>query len=190
MAQDESRLIRDMTHILHEYMLTCGSLLPANTLRFLLDKMAVSIIPRYTRTLYELRYLSEQGVAAMRVDAAALERIFLHLPNYNDPERLPSSALSSYVRLVRREFEPLQRALKVLQIDSRTETFVEVYFELTPPEERSIQDFVRLVELQGRHREDVRPWIASLSRRGVVEANRRDVALAAQAEGGVRRARG
>lgn len=174
-AQDETRLVRAMATMLHETVLNCTAVLPPPTLRFLLDKIAASIIPKYTNTLYRLRRMPIEAVSAMRVDSAALEKTFLQLPNYNDPDRFAPQMLTGYMKLVRREFDQLHRALKVLQVDASGETFVDVYYDVTLPEDRSIQNFVRLVELKGLRREEVRPWIASLSKRGVVEATRRDM---------------
>lgn len=174
-SQDESKLIRSMSTVLHDLVLNCSALVPATTLRFLLDKVAASVIPKYTNTLYKQRRLSDEAVAAMRVDSAAFEKVFLQLPNYNDPQRFAPNALASYIKLVRKEFDLLNRALKTLQVDARGDTFLDVYYEVTLPEDRSIQSFVRLVELKGLRREEVRPWIARLSKRGVVEATRRDL---------------
>lgn len=174
--QDESPLVRSMGTVLHDLVLNCAAVLPATVLRYLLDKVAASVIPKYTNLLYRLRRLPEDAVGAMRIDSASLEKTFLQLPNYNDPERFQPVALTGYIRLVRREFDQLNRTLKVLQVDARGDAFLDVYFEVTLPEDRSIQNFVRLVELKGLRREEVRPSIAALSKRGVVEATRRDIA--------------
>lgn len=174
-AADESKLVRDITTTLHETVLSCATVIPASALRFLLDKMAALFIPEYGNTLYRLRRLPDEGISAMRVDAAALEKTFLQLPNYNDPARFPATALTGYMKLVRKEFDQLNRALKVLQVDARTDAFIDVYYEVVLPEDRSIHNFVRLVELKGLRREDVRAWVATLSKRGVVEATKRDI---------------
>uniref|UniRef100_A0A146MGZ4 Vps53 C-terminal domain-containing protein n=1 Tax=Lygus hesperus TaxID=30085 RepID=A0A146MGZ4_LYGHE len=157
MVQDESQLIRAVSRVLHSMLLTTSAVLPHTTLRFLLDKVAASFIPRYTNTLYKLRGVSMDEVGVLRMDSAALEKTFLSLPYYNDANRYQSTQLSNYMRLVRREFDQLNRALKVLQVDVYADTFMEVYYEVTLPENRSIQNFVRLVELKGRKREQVRP---------------------------------
>ncbi|KAK7195687.1 vps53-like domain protein [Novymonas esmeraldas] len=173
-AADESKLVRDMTSTVHDTVLACAAVMPATALRFLLDKLAAIFIPEFGNALYRLRRLPDDGISAMRVDAAALEKTFLQLPNYNDPSRFAASALTGYMRLVRREFDQLNRALKVLQVDARTDAFIDVYYEVVLPEDRSIHNFVRLVELKGLRREDVRAWVATLSKRGVVEATKRD----------------
>ncbi|KAG5480567.1 hypothetical protein LSCM1_06271 [Leishmania martiniquensis] len=173
-ASDESKLVRGMITAVHEAFLVCSAVLPPTALRFLLDKMAASCIPEYGNTLYRLRRLPDDGISCMRVDAAVLEKTFLQLPNYNDPARFVASALTGYTRLVRKEFDQLNRALKVLQVDARTDAFIDVYYEVVLPENRSIHNFVRLVELKGMRREDVRAWVATLSKRGVVEATKRD----------------
>ncbi|CCW64687.1 unnamed protein product [Phytomonas sp. EM1] len=174
-AQDESKLIRSIITTLRELVLNCAVVLPTRVLRFLLDKVAARIIPQYRNTLYRLKYLTNEAVGAMRVDSAALEKTFLQLPNYNDPQRFQAHTLTGYMKLVRREFDELNRALRILQVDVFSEAFLEVYYEVSLPEDRSIQNFVRLVELKGRKRDEVRPWIASLSKRGVVEATKRDL---------------
>ncbi|EPY34333.1 vps53-like domain protein, partial [Strigomonas culicis] len=174
-AHDESRQVRAMATVLHDTVVYCAALLPTLPLRFVLNKVAATIIPLYNNTLYRQRRLSNDAVAAMRVDAAALEKTFLQLPNYNDPNRYQPAALSAYIKLVRREFDPLHRALKVLQVDARNNAFMDLYYELTLPDDRSIQNFVRLVELKGLRREEVRGWITGLSKRGVVEATPRDL---------------
>ncbi|RNF04870.1 vps53-like domain protein [Trypanosoma rangeli] len=172
---DESATIRSMSTVLHDMVLVCSVVLPSSILRFLLDKVAHSVIPMFTDTLYRMRRLPPDfALGLMRVDSAAFERTFLQLPNYNDPDRIAPAHLTGYMKLVRREFDRLNRALKVLQLDASVDSFVDVYYEAMLPEDRSIQNFVRLVELKGRKREDVRPWIAHLSKRGVVEATRRD----------------
>ncbi|KAG5507329.1 hypothetical protein GH5_07423 [Leishmania sp. Ghana 2012 LV757] len=173
-AADESKLVRDMTTTVHEAFLVCAAVMPPTALRFLLDKIAATFIPEYGNTLYRLRKLPDDGISCMRVDAAALEKTFLQLPNYNDPSRFAASALTGYMRLVRKEFDQLNRALKVLQVDAHTDAFIDVYYEVVLPENRSIHNFVRLVELKGLRREDVRAWVATLSKRGVVEATKRD----------------
>ncbi|KAG5507053.1 hypothetical protein JKF63_05799 [Porcisia hertigi] len=178
-AADECKLVRDMTITLHDAFLGCAAVMPPTALRFLLEKLAVTFIPEFGNTLYRLRKLPEEGINCMRVDAAALEKTLLQLPNYNDPSRFAASALTGYMRLVRKEFDQLNRALKVLQIDVRTDAFIDVYYEVILPENRSIHNFVRLVELKGLRREDVRAWVATLSKRGVVEATKRDLERAA-----------
>lgn len=173
-AADESKLLRSMVTVLHDTILSCASIISNSALRFLLDKIAASVIPQYGNTLYRLRRLPDDGVGVMRIDAAAFEKVFLQLPNYNDPNRFSASALSGYMRLVRKEFDQLNRALKVLQVNARADAFVDVYYEVVLPEDRSIHNFVRLVELKGLKREDVRTSVATLSKRGVAEATKRD----------------
>lgn len=173
---DESPLIRSMSTVLHNMVLVCAAVLPSPILRFLFDKVAASVIPTFTDTLYRMRRLPHDfALGLMRVDSAAFERVFLQLPNYNDSNRFSSPQLTGYMKLVRRDFDRLNRTLKVLQVDVSADTFVDLYYEAMLPDDRSIQNFVRLVELKGRKREDVRSWIASLSKRGVVEATRRDL---------------
>ncbi|KAH9589080.1 Vps53-like [Trypanosoma melophagium] len=173
---DESNLIRSMSAVLHDVVMVSAAVLPSSILRFLLDKIAASVIPIFADSLYRMRRLPPDfALGLMRVDSAALERNFLQLPNYNDPNRFAPTLLTGYMKLVRREFDRLNRTLKVLQVDASVETFVDVYYEAMLPEDRSIQNFVRLVELKGRRREDVRSWIANLSKRGVIEATKRDL---------------
>ncbi|KAG8343346.1 hypothetical protein TRVL_05820 [Trypanosoma vivax] len=173
---DESQLIRSMSSVLHDMLVVCAAVLPSSPLRFLLDKIASTVIPLYTDIFYRMRRLSSDFVIGlMRIDSAALERTFLQLPNYNKPERFLPTLLTGYNRCVRREFDRFNRMLKVLQVDATKNTFVDVYHELILPEDRSIRNFVRLIELKGRKREDVRAWIASLSKLGVVEATQRDM---------------
>ncbi|KEG12652.1 vps53-like domain protein [Trypanosoma grayi] len=173
---DESTLIRSMSAVLHDMVVVCAAVLPSSILRFLLDKVAANVIPLFTDSLYHMRRLPPDfALGLMRVDSAALERTFLQLPNFNDPNRFAPSLLTGYMKLVRREFDRLNRTLKVLQVDASVDTLLDVYYEVMLPDDRSIQNFVRLVELKGRRREDVRMAIASLSKRGVVEATKRDL---------------
>ncbi|SCU65258.1 Vps53-like, N-terminal, putative [Trypanosoma equiperdum] len=174
-VHDESPHIRSMTASLHDMMEVCAVLLPQTNLRFLLDKLAATVVPLYTEIFYRSKcLLSGTAVGLMRVDSSALERTFVQLPNYNDPERFEPSKVSGYLKLVRREFDRFNRTLNVLQVDPTMDAFVDVYYEAMLPEDRSIQNFVRLVEMKGRRREDIPAWIAALSKRGVVEVTRRD----------------
>nr|CCC94550.1 unnamed protein product [Trypanosoma congolense IL3000] len=172
---DESPHIRSISASLHDMMEVCSAILPPKNLRFLLEKLASTLVPMFTDIFYRSQWqLCEMAVGAMRVDSASLERVFVQLPNYNEPERFATSALTSYMRLVRREFDRFNRTLNVLQVDVTMDAFVDVYCEAMLPEDKSIHNFVRLVELKGRRREDVPTWIADLSKRGVVESTARD----------------
>lgn len=131
--QDESRVVRGIISLLHNVILTSSVLLNSSTLRFLLDKIAAFVIPRYTNTLYRMRCISDAAVGVMRIDSAALEKTFLNLPNYNDPARFKSSQLANYIRLVKREFDQFNKTLKVLQVDARVQTFMDVYYEVILP---------------------------------------------------------
>eukprot|EP00796_Vickermania_ingenoplastis_P009703 gene9704-6800_t len=174
-AHDESQTIRGLSSIIHDLFLQCAAVLPNPVLRFSVEKMVAQVIPSYVGCLYSMRKMTEEAINIMRIDAASLERTLLQLPNYNDPARFSPTDLTSFVKLVRREFGHLHRALKVLQVCSTIDVFLEVYYEVMLPEDRSIQNFVRLAELRDVRREELRVWIGKLSSRGVVEATKRDL---------------
>ncbi|CUG34888.1 membrane trafficking protein, Vps53-like, putative [Bodo saltans] len=173
-SHDESPYVAVIRRQCHEVVNTCAAVLQPQMLRFLLDKIASNIIPKYALYFYRLRRPTSIMVAQTRVDCTALEKMFLALPNVGNPDRFPQSMLTHYSKLVRREFDRLNRALKVVQCEA-SDAFVDVYYEVTSPEDRSVQNFMRLVELKGLRREDVRPWIVALSKKGVVESTKRDV---------------
>lgn len=174
-AHDESQPIRVISSALHDFFIRCCTVLPTSILRFVVEKMAANIIPAFVGCLYIMKKMPDEAINIMRVDASSLEKTVLQLPNYNDPNRYPSTALTSFSKLVRREFGHLHRALKILQVHATIDVFMEVYYEVMLPEDRSIQNFVRLAELKDFRRDELRPWISKLSTRGVVEATKRDI---------------
>lgn len=174
-THEESRLIRTLSAAVQNFFLHCASVLPVSILRFVIEKLAASIIPLFVGCLYRMRKMPDEAVHIMRVDAVAFEKTVLQLPRHNDPNRFSSTALTSFTKLVRREFGHLHRALKVLQVSSTADVLAEVYYEVMLPEDRSIQNFVRLAELKDFRREDLRECIAKLSHRGVAEATKRDL---------------
>lgn len=174
-AHDESQPIRVISSVLHDFFIRCCNVLPISILRFVVEKMAANVIPAFVGCLYIMKKMPDDAINIMRVDALALEKTVLQLPNYNDPDRYPSTTLTSFSKLVRREFGHLHRALKILQLHAPIDVFMEVYYEVMLPEDRSIQNFVRLAELKDFRRDELRPWISKLSNRGVVEATKRDI---------------
>lgn len=174
-AHKESQTARSIISLIHSFFLQCAAVLPSHTLRFLVEKMTAVVIPTIVGCLYSMKKMTDDGVNVMRVDAAILEKAFLQLPNHNNPTRFQSTALTSFTKLVRREFGHLHRALKVIQVSTTQETLVEMYYEVMDPDDRSIQNFVRLAELRGFRVESLRQCITKLSSLGVVEATKRDL---------------
>lgn len=174
-THEDSRLIRTIASTIHSFFLHCARVLPLHILRFVVEKMAANIIPLFVACLYRMRKMPDDAVHIMRVDAVALEKTIIQLPNHNDPNRFPTTALTSFTKLVRREFGHLHCALKILQVCTTIDVLADVYYEVMLPEDRSIQNFVRLAELKDFRREELRECIMRLSRRGVVEATKRDL---------------
>lgn len=172
-AQDESGYVVKIRRDCQDTITIAASVLQPEVLRFLVDKIASTIIPKYTLYFYKLRRPSVIMVNQMRLDCTSLERMFLSLPNAGNSERFQTNMLTHFIKLVRREFDRLNRSLKVLQCEVG-DTFPDVYYEITLPEDRSIQNFTRLVELKGLRREDVRPYLVALTRKGVPESTKRD----------------
>lgn len=174
-THEECRLIRTISIVIHNFFLHCANILSSQILRFVVEKMAANVIPLFVGCLYRRRKMPDDAVHIMRVDAVALEKTVLQLPNYNAPNRFSPEVLTSFTKLVRREFGHLHRALKVLQVCTTIDVLADVYYEVMLPEDRSIQNFVRLAELKDFRREELRECIVKLSRRGVVEATKRDL---------------
>lgn len=178
-VRERSKYVDEICRHCQDVIATCATVVQPQILRFLLDKIASCIIPKYVLHFYRLRRPSHVMVAQMCVDSAVLQKMFTALPNYGNADRFPQSMLTHYIKLVQLEFDRLNRALKVLQCEA-TDTLVEVYYQVTAPDDRSIQNFMRLVELKGLRREDVRRWIVALSQKGVVESTKRDAMREAQ----------
>lgn len=174
-THEESRSIRSIISALHGFFAHCCAILSNQILRFVVEKIAALIIPSFVGCLYSMRKMSDDAINTMRVDSVLFEKAFLQLPNYNAPDRFSSVELTSFAKLVRREFSHLHLALKVLQVSHTVDVLAEVYYEVMCPEDRSIQNFVRLADLKEFRRDELRPWITNLSNRGVVEATKRDL---------------
>lgn len=172
-VMDESPYVANVRKAANEHIVNCALILPAQTLRFLLDKIVVNIVPRYTGMLYGLKRISENAVDQTMVDSRAIEKMFVQLPNAGNPNRIPPSMLTEYNRRVKREFTRMYGALKVLQCEVG-ERFVDHYYNSVAAEDRSLHDFSKLLELKGVKREDLRPWVAMLMKKNVPESTRRD----------------
>ncbi len=174
-AQDESAYVSLMRRCVQDVILNCAQVLPQQFLRFLLDKIAAVTVPKYTQSLYRLKRLSDISISQLRLDCIALEKVFLQLPLHGNAERFPQNMLTNYVKLVRREFDRMNRALKFMQTSPEVgAAIVDVYYEVTLPEDRSVSNFTRLIELKGIRREDCRAWISNLTKKGVPESTKRD----------------
>jgi hypothetical protein len=173
-AQDESPYVGTLRRILQEAVLQCSAVLHSQILRFLLDKIATNIVPKYTAHLFKLKKLNDFTISQVRIDCVSLEKMFAALPNHGNPDRFPVSMIANYAKLIRREFDRMNRALKVLQCEPTGESFVDVYYELTLPEDRSIQHFTKLVELKEHNRNEMKVWITRLAQKGVAECTKKE----------------
>ena len=174
-AQDESSYVGLMRRSVQDVIVNCAQVLPQQFLRFLLDKIAAVTVPKYTQSLYRLKRLSDLSISQLRLDCIALEKLFLQLPLHGNAERFPQSMLTNYVKLIRREFDRMNRALKFMQTSPEVgNAIVDVYYEVILPEDRSVSNFTRLIELKGMRREDCRTWISMLTKKGVPESTKRD----------------
>jgi hypothetical protein len=83
----------------------------------------------------------------------------------------------AYTKSVRTEIQRLLAVLKVLLIPPG-DNFVNLYYQIVRPEDRSSTDCGRLLELQGVSPSEMRQWVAQLKKKDVPETTKRDVFIA------------
>ena len=169
-AQDRSPYVTKVRRVLETRVYNCCSLLDRSALRYFLDKVAVRIVPLYTKGIYRLRGLNDATVNQLRLDCRALEGTFLKLPNVGDPNRFAATALTGYNKRVTREFERMDRTLKVLQCDLSNH-LVDFYLSVMPEEDRTVQHFGLILELKGLKGEELRPWLTLMRSKSVPDGN-------------------
>ena len=165
-AQDRSPYVLKLRRVLESHVFNCSAMLERGALRYYLDKVAVRIVPLYTKGIYRLRGVSDTTVNQLRLDCRALEGTFLKLPNVGDPSRYPPTALTGFNKRVTREFEKMDRTLKVLQCDLSNH-LVDFYLSVMAEEDRTVQHFGMILELKGLKGEELRPWLTLMRSKSV-----------------------
>jgi hypothetical protein len=157
---------------------------------YLLNKTVATFIPKYWSRLvyYPKGKHTDLAINQLRMDCNALGQWLLSIPQEVIKSATTTSAISaanvsrasvlgsakgatdappvvltSYQRTVKRELSYVAAALKVMQLPP-SEAFVDLYYEVTPPERRSLTDCGRLLELKGVKPDDTRSLLAHLRR--------------------------
>jgi len=177
-AMDEGRYVTSIRQALTESILVGQKTLTPTLFRFLCDKIAIMIVPKLVSVMYRMRGLSTQDAChQLRIDFGSLEKTF-------QTAVASSTASSSYVKIVKREFACATALLQVLLCDVGP-TFLDVYCEFVAQADRSVTDFTKLLELKSASRALRTTLVEACRQRAIPETSPRDATREVAFEVGV-----
>ncbi|KAK9275716.1 hypothetical protein L1049_022984 [Liquidambar formosana] len=155
---DQSEYVNGINMILASSIPVLGSLLSPIYFQFFLDKLALSLGPRFYLNIFKCKQLSETGAQQMLLDTQAVKTILLDIPSLGRQ----TSGAASYSKFVSREMSKAEALLKVIlsPVDSVADTYRALLPEGTPLE------FQRILELKGLKKTDQQSILDDFNKRG------------------------
>ena len=156
---DQSEYVNTFSEVLADFVPRLGALLSLNNFRFMCDKFTASFIPRFYRTVFRCKRLSDPGTQQLLLDAQAIRTLLLDLPSLGNHPLPPS-----YSRGVTQEMSKAENLLKVIL--SPPDAILSNFFALMP--RNASVDIPRILELKGMTKQEQSAVLEEMRRRGLL----------------------
>ncbi|KAG7594767.1 Vps53-like N-terminal [Arabidopsis thaliana x Arabidopsis arenosa] len=139
-SEQSNKYVDRINTILCSSIPVLGNLLTTVYFQFFLDKLALTLGPRFYANIFRCKHISETGAQQMLLDAHDMKMILLKVPSL-----ARQTATASYVEFVNNQMKRAEAVLKVIAFPNVS--VVDTYRALVP--EGTPMEFQRILELKG-----------------------------------------